>query len=618
MKPPPCILFRNEYSYKKLLPVTCTFLITFVNILTLIVNIKNHFNCCHIGTSLLSSVQQDFFSRKDILREIPDLVKLIKNWLTQSKKYVEVEESLQDLHQQMAIVKEAEANGICKHTLHSLPSRYDNYKKMQDAINGAMTDLDSLVTDCHEMAQRYTEALNLLETQQFSQWSTDFKSSLDQEAPRLFDLVKEFLQNAGQSGVISQCEQSERELEQLLQQQNVSAIKCLRLLQEYSQVIHQCPSMYFEKHRVYVIPKLCQFLQDSQVTGTCEFIYQQFHQIFDLSKYDPKITVKFCYQMNILYNDIATQLTKVYDELKVARSEESTVTVQRLYDEAKTSIAAFLRHERGAPQAFEFVIVSELLLLNQNFLTLETAASRQGDWLLKLTSRDGVWFLDDLTYNSNKAMEFVSYLAMLKQVSKNDDQNLVHVLNTLKAANDMYQSLQDLNVNFHTIILPESVKKMQSDDVSVLSTVSELNSIVINLGVSLNDIVLHLENNLKCIVMEMEVNVSKDLLCLYTLRERVLLLYRMYFLFLFSVGEQLLPRENQRIKNQISGANLCTVGTHERGKNAPNGLQRLVSQTPHRIYQVNWHPRKLGNPNFLEEARPGQRRQEPSGTYIES
>lgn len=75
--------------------------------------------------------------RDEILNEIPALVSHLKTCLTLTQIIEETEDQLQDLHQQLALVKEAEAQGPKKHSLYKLPSLYDAYVKSQDAMNTA-------------------------------------------------------------------------------------------------------------------------------------------------------------------------------------------------------------------------------------------------------------------------------------------------------------------------------------------------------------------------------------------------------------------------------------------------------------------------------------------------
>lgn len=83
------------------------------------------------------ALKQGFFFREEILNEIPGLVEQLNLCMELSSSIEEIEDQLQDLHQQLALVKEAEAQGPKKHSLYKLPMLYDAYVKSQEAVNNA-------------------------------------------------------------------------------------------------------------------------------------------------------------------------------------------------------------------------------------------------------------------------------------------------------------------------------------------------------------------------------------------------------------------------------------------------------------------------------------------------
>lgn len=70
-----------------------------------------------------------------MLNEIPTVVERLNMCSAVTNDIEEIEDQLQDLHQQLALVKEAEAQGPKKHSLYKLPSLYEAYVKSQDALN---------------------------------------------------------------------------------------------------------------------------------------------------------------------------------------------------------------------------------------------------------------------------------------------------------------------------------------------------------------------------------------------------------------------------------------------------------------------------------------------------
>lgn len=424
------------------------------------------------------------------------------------KTITEIEDTLQDLHQQMALVKEAEANGICKHSLYTLPTRYEAYRKTQDTIDIAKRDLNEIINQCEIHLQKYTEAIKTLESPQFVKWHMEMNVSYDQDSVRVFDLVKEFLQNAGQSSMITQCEQSENDVGQLAHQQTIATMKCLQLLHEYGSVLTQCPQTYLERHRSNCFRKWSKCLLETMDLNVCDMIFQEFFVLINTHKLPQiKSVIKFSYNLNMLYSEMASQLSKLFEEVSKHRTENALAGYEKMYTDAKAGISNFLCKESNASNALEFVLIGELLLLNKSFLQLETAASRTGDWLMKLTYREGDWFLDELTTCSNRALEFLNCLPVQLN-SKIEEPKFFQVVNGLQLCNNIYIILQELNFNFHTIILPETMKKILCEEQTVLQMISDFNSLLLSVDMPLDDLVSSLEKLYTSVVMEMDADVS--------------------------------------------------------------------------------------------------------------
>ena len=60
-------------------------------------------------------------------------------------------------------------------------------------------------------------------------------------------------------------------------------------------------------------------------------------------------------------------------------------------------------------------------------------------------------------------------------------------------------------MNFHTIILPEAVKALQSQEASVLSSLEALDNIVISAGRPMDSLLSAMELQLRHAIMGMEV-----------------------------------------------------------------------------------------------------------------
>ncbi|XP_076263990.1 serine/threonine-protein kinase Smg1 isoform X2 [Rhynchophorus ferrugineus] len=443
-------------------------------------------------------------NKVEILNEIPGLKDNFKSCLALNEEIEKVEDELQDLHQQLALVKEAEAQGPKKHSLFKLPSLYDNYVKSQDAVNTAKKGLCDFIKECNSHSKAFNSIFTSYE-KQFNQW---LKFAMPDDSMHIFDLVKEFLHNAGKDDVISECEQSEIEVFRLAQSLNCQTRKCIQIAQEYMSLLIQCPKSYLENHRTNLYAEWANYLLETKTTGACDIVFEKIRSFLEIKSQNNPHILKVALTLDTFYKDTLLQVNKLFDELATIRTKDPPTTLEKLYGNAKLNIVSFLSQEKGAESALKFVLSGALLILNRTFLTLEIAAHRSGDWLIKLTSRDGDWFLDDLLLHSMKAVEVVNNVP-LKQDT--DDMRFYQIINGIKIAHAIYKGLYDLNFNFHTIILPETMKKIQGDDETVLSMINKLNAVIIQADIPLPEMVTQLEKLLTCVLMHVDVHTTYDL-----------------------------------------------------------------------------------------------------------
>ncbi|CAH0546905.1 unnamed protein product [Brassicogethes aeneus] len=442
-------------------------------------------------------------NKDEVLSELPKLEASLNHWLSIEKVIAKSDDLLQDLHQQLALVKEAEAHGANKHPLYKLPMKYAAYHKSQSAMNLAKKDLETIITDYQRHLLVYDEALKSFEKGTSNALLINISSNGCDT--NIFDLVREFLHNAGKDDVILQCQQSETEMDELCQNINIFSKKCLQHLQNYYSILSTSPKSYLDNHRLKLFVQWASLLLEKRNIESCEYVFENFNVLLENNL--STNVFKFAIGLDSLYQETVGHVNKLFEELTKLSTKEPTIVLEKLYSNAKLSISSFLASEKGAASAFEFVIASELVLLNRNFITLEIAAHRSDKVLIKLQTREGDWFLDDLVMNSMRAVEMVNTL-LLRQTT--DDRKMLRVLSGVKIANNIYQGLFDLQSNFHTIILPESMKKIQSEEPTVLQMINDLNELISSLDLSIPELIEQLGKILQSILMQMDVNKSYD------------------------------------------------------------------------------------------------------------
>ncbi|CAK9817618.1 Serine/threonine-protein kinase SMG1 [Anthophora quadrimaculata] len=444
-------------------------------------------------------------NRDELVKIFPSLCHDLNCWVEATDASRQCQDLLQDRHQQLALVKEAQAMGR-NHPLYTVIKRYNSFKRARDAHEKAKAGLKEKIDDCEKQINMHNMALSAIRGPQLGQWLAELGTSTNPEDHVVFDLVKEFLQNAGQSQMILQCEQSENELTQLATQQSILIRSCLDLLSQYSAICSLYPLSSMTQHRTVLYHAWSNKLLNSGNIEACREVMMQFENTFDPIKSSNNQQVQqiitFSYQMQAILNEANERLKKAYERMVSEGLPESVARIEKAYGESRLQIQSFLRREKGAERALECVNITALCALNKRYLMMEGAAKCAGDCLVDLTSREGDWFLDEMRLMSSLIAELVSLIPECHKTS--NDPKISLILKCLRGSDCIYKGLQELNYNFHTIILPEAMKTIITEEPTVIRMIGELTEIIVSSGVPLGEILGQLEMHLRFTVMEMD------------------------------------------------------------------------------------------------------------------
>ncbi|XP_076649018.1 serine/threonine-protein kinase Smg1 isoform X2 [Halictus rubicundus] len=445
-------------------------------------------------------------NRDELIKVFPSLCHRLNCWMDASEITRQCRELLQDRHQQLALVKEAQAMGR-NHPLYSVIKRYNSFKRARDAHEKAKAALKERIEDCEKQINMHNLALSAIRGVQLGQWLSELGTSTNSEEHVVFDLVKEFLQNAGQSQMIVQCEQSENELTQLATQQSILIRSCLDLLSQYSAICNLYPLSIMSQHRTVLYHGWANKLLNSGNVDSCLEIMAQFESTFDplksINNQHVQQILTFSYQMQGILNEANERWKKAYERMVSEGLPESVGRIEKAYTESRVQIQGFLRREKGAERALECVNITALCALNKRYLMMEVAAKCAGDCLVDLTSREGDWFLDEMRLMSSLISELVTLIPECHKANNNDPR-ISLVLKCLRGSDYIYKGLQELNYNFHTIILPEAMKTIITEEPTVIRMIGELTEIIVSPGIPLGEILGQLEMHLRFTVMEMD------------------------------------------------------------------------------------------------------------------
>nr|XP_032520862.1 serine/threonine-protein kinase SMG1 isoform X1 [Danaus plexippus plexippus] len=441
-----------------------------------------------------------------LLAALPEVKHCADKWLEENEQLHTVEEKLDMCHKQMALIKEVEACGsnLSDHPLYAISQKYTSHKQAKNAVEDSMKALVKILNDFDTQIESFANTNDILNGPQLMTWVQEFSGPhYDDEKP-IFEPIKEFLTNAGKGSMISQFEQAEVELNQTMQQTNLLVRSCLELLTQYVAVSQYYPQSRTEYHRLVMFRKYLATALESKSPEVCREVAGQVTALVESDNVtgDSQQIIAYNYRLHQVNAEANAYLNKCHERLQLEGGPDAIALAQDSYMEAKNNINNWLRTEEGAGAALENAAIGMLCNLNRRYLMLENGAQSAGDCLLDLTSRDGEWFLDDMNSLSMQAIELLTLLPLPSTTA--DDAALSVAVECVKNANLLIADLVQLNYNFSTIILPEAVKKVHSEDPSTLHMINELNALITNTPVTLNDLLTQLEMHFRYLVMDME------------------------------------------------------------------------------------------------------------------
>ncbi|KAK6645471.1 hypothetical protein RUM43_001748 [Polyplax serrata] len=446
-------------------------------------------------------------NRDQIINVIPKVVKHLKEYLKKLEELKEAEESLADSHQQMALVKEAEAQGH-KHPLFHLASRCSVLLRAKGAHNATMKLLKDKIEEYDKDINNYKTALSNIKGDILSHWVKQLTSKLYPDSFHTFDLVKEFLQTAGQSNMVAQCDQTESEVGQLDKQQRQITRNCIDLLGEYAGLKALYPSS-FESHRSHKYKMWTQRLMDNMSVEVCRSVMSEFQKTYGVERPNCQVTAKqimaYTFSLQNAITEAQTKLNKCVEKMQSEGLPDARVKYEQSYVEIKERILEFAKIDKKSGLAVELVTLTGLCAVNRRFIQMEVAAKSAEEELVGMRLKEGQGWLEEMYIVSGLINDMTSQLPTQSAVtSSNTDTTVESVIGCLKKAHNIFHSLLELNYNFHSIILPEALKWMQTEHPDMLSMVSELDDIVKDAGLTLDELQKQLKLHLRCLIMGMK------------------------------------------------------------------------------------------------------------------
>lgn len=365
----------------------------------------------------LLTAKSSFDFRDQFLAIIPEVKQSFDKWLEENESLKSVETRLHDCHQQMALIMEIEAYGpnLSSHPLYAISLKFSSYKQAKNALEDSEKAIIKILKDFDTQIENFAATNEALNGPQLVAWVQEFSGPSEEDEMPILDHIKEFLTNAGQSSMISQCEQAEAELTQCMQQTGSLVRACLELLSQHAAVAQYYPRSRTEHHRILLFRDWLAAALESRSPEVCREVTAQVNALLaaDNEGNNPAVAQQIAaynYRLQTIHAEANANLTKSFERLQAEANPEATDMAQEAYRQAKADISNWVRTEEGASTALECVVVGMLCNLNRRILTVETRAQSAGDCLVDLMTREGEWFLEDMNALSVQAVELLSLL----------------------------------------------------------------------------------------------------------------------------------------------------------------------------------------------------------------
>lgn len=429
-------------------------------------------------------------NRDEMVSALPKLQQQVQGWLGIAQAYYTNLTSLQSMKDLKELLSEALTD--LSSTLFSLKDRYDEYmvvKTTRDSVNEVMREKIEEFTHWQEL---HKHVIQTLQSHSFQKMCANVTNPPGVGAPS-FAAATEFLQGAGQNQIVLQCEQLETEMTGYMQLQRSNLHHAVDVLHTYATIVSQFGTTFSDQNRTCHYLCWLQKLQQDFSTDRCTEIVNEFHNLYGnpvLPAAKIQLILNTETKLQAINADINVRIVKLIERRSTETLETSVLELQ--IEENAKNLQCFVQ-ENGTSGCCSLMawIIAALCTLNKRYNQMEGAAAGAGDRLMDLTSRDGDWFLDELCSMSSNIMHYIDMLKINTWIGSLE--HFKSLDQALMSTHNVYIALQELNMNFRTIILPEALKAIQGAEPSVCSALAGLERMFAEASHPLETIVAQLE-----------------------------------------------------------------------------------------------------------------------------
>lgn len=177
-----------------------------------------------------------------LFSDLTSLEDKLGSWMDIRSGVDGLNDKLAKMHQSMSILKEAESNP--NHRLYNLYERYVEHSLAENAVAVSKANLKSFIDENEKWINLFQRAMANLVENQLSQWSFEIQESGSHSGCMSGELIKDFLENAGQIPLLEQFQTVEAAFCMGLEKMKLSLTGCLQLLSHYSTVSSLYPQSF--------------------------------------------------------------------------------------------------------------------------------------------------------------------------------------------------------------------------------------------------------------------------------------------------------------------------------------------------------------------------------------
>ena len=400
-------------------------------------------------------------NRHDLIEHLGALEDRITAWVDQKAAADGLTDQLAKMHLSMAFLKEAEANPT--HRLYSLHDRYVEHNMIENAVKAARENLNKFIQENEKWSNLHQRAITMLLPANIAKWQAEIAAATTSPASTL---IKEFLENAGQSQLLEQFQNVESSFCIGVENLKQTLLSCIRLLSHYGSLSALYPQSYRQQHRTAQYVRLATAMTEDFTLAKSQEVIVDFTRRFVDTAVDDGRQLKrhhllnLQYQMDAWTTEMNVRMQNIFQRLMSEGIENSGAVMLRVTS-AKMELFQHNTPDdsgKGKVKALTDSVVERLASIATRLLELESAADAAGDGVVDMVEGD-LPLLDEIRMQLGVAANLLDTLGLVGAVP--DDCKAAGLVQQMQ---NVSKQMTQFCSNFYVIVMQEGLKSFQREE----------------------------------------------------------------------------------------------------------------------------------------------------------